>query len=221
MKRMITNKSRVTAARDAQIVRFSELTEEQKDKAINLANNDRRLSEIIYSWYDDMVMEDYHYNVSELADEFTAQTGIGVNVDKLYWQSSSQGPYPEWNLEQVFDNYASDSNDIEYNIEFSGKSTDIFDYTYVDLYLPDGEGDYYWEDSVACDEESLREYGADESTITEILGKTNAAQEFIDKVWELIKDVCTAYPDDEWIADTMEVNDFEFLVDGDNVSYVD
>lgn len=223
MKRMITKKSRVTATREAQIIPFGELTEEQKDKAIDLANGgDSALSEIIYSWYDEDTMENYHYRVGELADEFTAKTGISVNVDKIYWQSSSQGPYPEWRLDQIFDEYTGGTNS-EYTLTFEEESSkrnkvgDIVGYIDLDVQLSDG--DWYTEYGVECTEVELREYGVDESTIDELLKKVQAVNEFIDNVWGLINDTCQQYPDNYWIAEVLEANDFEFLVDGDRVSY--
>lgn len=226
MKRMITTKKRVTAAHEAQIVPFAELTDAQKAQAVELAGSDRKLSEIIYSWYDEVIMEDYHHDVQELADDLTSKTGIGVNTDKLYWGSNSQGPYPEWELFDVLDMYDSpeDSDSMLYQIKFAGGGTDVFSDTCVDLFIPDDGESLGWEggewyDGISCDEESLREEGADDTTIAEILEKIEAVQEFIDSVWRLINHVCTDFPDDEWIAKAMEVSDFEFLVDGDHVSY--
>lgn len=217
MKKLVKNKQPIRAARASWVVTFSELTPEQQEKAIELAGSDRRLSDIIQSWFDEDIMDGYRSNVIDLASDLTAKTGIAVNVDMLYWGSSSQGPYPEWNLSDVFESYVGGDGDIEYEMSFGGKSTDVIGWISIDLYMPNEDGDYTWDYGYDCDE--VRSSGVDSQIVSDIMSKANAAQDFIDKVWELIRDVCWEYPDEEWIRETMEANDFEFYVDDDTISY--
>jgi hypothetical protein len=73
--------------------------------------------------------------------------------------------------------------------------------------------DEHIEYGVGVDE--LADYGADEEAISIIRNLADGAQEFVDKVWELINYTCTAYPDDEWISETLDgnPNSFTFIVD--------
>ena len=47
-------------------------------------------------FYDDMDHCMYHYNVTELTNDYPS---LDINVNNISWGSSSQGPYPEWNSE--------------------------------------------------------------------------------------------------------------------------
>lgn len=222
MKKYINSKSRIAAARDAKILSFAELTPEQQEKAVALVETNGKLSDLIYDWHSDDVMEIYHYEVQELAKKTTDEFGITINTDKLYWQSNSQGPYSEWDLSKVFDSLYEDTSDIEWELSFYGKGLDVTGY--VDLYLPDEDGDYSWEYDIEVDNSrsdgGLSEYNVDAAVCERVVAIVDGAQSFIDGVWRLVEDVCTSYPDDEWIRDALEANEIEFLVDGDTVRYV-
>lgn len=198
---------KIVASRTAQIIPFYELSPELQEKAIEIASSGR-LYEILENWYDDMIYEDYRYQVEELANSLRMKFGISVNTDKIYWNCNSQGPYPEWDFSDVFDTYSDD----EYDIEFSGKGCNIESFAII--YTNDNC------EEVECNVKSLSAYIEDKNVISEIMSKVNAAQNFIDDVWDLVKEVCTSYPDDQWIVDTLEANEqLEFLVDGDRISF--
>ena len=168
---------------------FSELDDAQKEQAVEVF----RESGTAYEWYSEDQMYWYEENLKELADEYSKKYGLTIHEDKLYWQSNSQGPYPEWNLENVFDTFS--WGDLE--ISFWGKGTDVR-YS-VEQYNPETG---YMEDDV------------DDSEMSETArAVVAAAQEFIDEVWDRIESVCRDYPDDEWCYDTLEANDYEFEVD--------
>lgn len=215
----VLNKRRIMAARDGQIVSFSELSDEQKKQVLKKVNNGGKLSELLYDWYSDDTMEIYHNDVEELARVLEIKHGISVDTSKIYWNNSSQGPYPEWSLKDVLTGCVGSTGDVdEYVMEFYGKGTDVT--AYVDVYIPDEDGDYYWEYDIECNSDELGTV-VDQTAYDEIMSKVDAAQEFIDNVWKLVHDVCTSYPDDEWIIDMLENNDhIEFLVDGDSVNYI-
>lgn len=190
---------------------FSELDDVQKEKAVEVF----RESGTAYEWYSDEQMMMYQDQVSIDANELEITTGIHVNTDKIYWQESSQGPYPEWNLRQVFDTYyGTTSNGIDYEIEFENgsmqRSKDTVD-AYFSVYNPnDGE---WWTGDLG--EIDVQDEFLTDSDRKEIGDKWQAAEDFMNDVWRLIEDVCRSYPDDEWCYDTLEANDYEFEVDAD------
>ena len=61
----------------------------------------------------------------------------------------------------------------------------------------------------------LSEYGVSEDAISFIEDKLNTAQEFIDKVWAYVHDVCTSYPDEDYVYDLFSANEYEFTIDDD------
>jgi hypothetical protein len=181
---------------------FSELSEDQRKQAVEKFLD----SDTAYEWFNDDQMILYKDEVQYMADELNGKTGIDVNPDKIYWQCSSQGPYPEWKIEDIFDSYSGDANGTDYEFDFyGGRSTDV-DFGSIYVYT-DGE----WVD---FDDSELRENGFD-AVADAIESKVNAAQKFINDVWRLIRDVCTAYPDEEWAYEMLEANDYEFEIDDD------
>ena len=185
---------------DNKILRFSELTPEQQQQAVDIFTE----STTAYEWYSDDQMDMYQEQVRIDADELTKNTGIAVNADKLYWNESSQGPYPQWRLQDVFDEYEGTGDGTDFSFTVYGESTTVYIGT-IWVY-DEGAWDQYY------DSDELREEGYNE--IADIVDeKLAAAQAFIDEVWSLIKDVCWSFPDDEWCYDTLEANDYEFEVD--------
>lgn len=203
-KRRINRRRSMKEARQkiTNYLNFSELNAAQQEQAIDVAMEDDGMRQL----FDDVQMEDYKYMLDERAKEFTDKTGIEVNTDKLYWGCSSQGPYPEWGNEKVFDE--TEFNVGEYTIEIylDGSLTVK---PYVNVYL--GNEFEYEADGVR----DLKNQGYDEiATFVDRI--TFNAQDFIDDVWNLIHDVCTAYPDELWMRDTLEANDYEFEIDDDD-----
>ena len=188
---------------------WDELDDRQKEQALDILRN----SESIYDIYNDSIMDYYHYYIEDLASALEKETGVTVNIDKLYWQSNSHGPYPDWNLRQVFDEYEGHTPDYtDFSIKFNGGGTVIDFYFYVY-----NKETGYWED---IDEiEEFSEY-TDRAGIEYIKNICNKSQKFIDDVWEEVCNVCTSYPDDEWILDFAEANNIECKIgsDGDVIS---
>lgn len=144
-------------------------------------------SDTAYQWHSEDMMEYYRSSVEMFASDLTENTGIQVDTKKLHWGSNSQGPYPEWHLSAVF----GEQDFGDYSIDFYGESTDI----YADCY--DAAGD-------------------EMSSIPEdAQAKIDAAQVFMDDVWQLINEVCQSYPTEEWAYDMLEANDYEFRVDAE------
>lgn len=190
------------------IVSWSDLNDEQKDYAVNYILNDYpSIYWTLREWFDDLTMEDYQYDVQELAKEYEEQYGLNIDTDKLYWQSNSQGPYPKWDLGDVFGGYTVPiSDDAEYQFNIWGRGTDV-ELDEQSIYYHDTENDYpgwHW----ATPDEYDEEYGIPKSVYDEIDRITDGAQDFIDKVWSMIHDVCTSFPDEDWIYDALEANDY-------------
>ena len=177
---------------DNEILRFSELTPEQQQQAVDIFTE----STTAFEWYSEDQMYWYEENLKELAYEYSKKYGLTIHEDKLYWESNSQGPYPKWDLSYVF----GDIDEESYLIKFYGRGTDVE----VDgsIYSQDEDGEWYFDEEF------------DETDAPEVAKpKIEAAQRFIDEVWDRIESVCRDYPDDEWCYDTLEANDYEFEVD--------
>lgn len=196
------------------IVSWNELNDAQKEYALKNIYRMRNFAVLVDEIWSEDIMDTYHYDVEELAKNL----GItdDVNIDKLYWQSNSQGPYPEWDLSQVFDVQYVQNDDFSIIVDFYGKSTDVK----LDLTVEyrDAEGDWMTDYSVGDidDIENADEYTVPENLINQLRVIENKSQDFIDGVWSYVHDVCTSYPDDEWIDDLMSANDygdFEILSD--------
>lgn len=200
-KSVKSNKHRgIKASRTLEIFTFDELTPEQQDYVLRNWSDMRKLADVIYDWYNEDIMFVYQEEKQYIADKYANQYGLSINPDKLYWQSNSRGPYPEWNLEQVFDDYGFDGTDGEYYaVEFYGRGLDV---------QSDVSGAFY--DDISAE---------DQAKVDEI---TSHAQEYIDEMWKYINDVCQAYPDGEWVAQCFENNpeSFEFTIsDSGEVKY--
>ena len=112
-KRRINRRRSMKEARQkiTNYLNFSELNAAQQEQAVDVAMEDDGMRQL----FDDMQMEDYKYMLDERAKEFTDKTGIEVNTDKLYWGCSSQGPYPEWGNEKVFDVKKGPYNNVRFH----------------------------------------------------------------------------------------------------------
>ena len=185
-----TRRRPVRAARTLEILTYDELTPEQQQYVIDNWSNMPKLAEVIYEWHSEDEMFVYNDEVQFIADKYANAHNLGINPDKIYWQSNSQGPYPEWELSQVFDDYSFEDADGEWHdVEFYGRGTTVQSSCFAyDELIP-----------------------ADQAIVDDI---TSAAQQFIDDVWQLINDICQSYPDDEWVQQTMEANPdaFEFTI---------
>jgi hypothetical protein len=179
------------------------------------------LYSILSQWYDDEIMDLYHYDLTELTDEYRQRLGLSIKSDRLYWQSSSQGPYPEWDLEGVLDNTTIDTeNGGNVYIVFYGSNTDV--HTYITVEWINADGYYESEEDLEVGDLHNPDYNLTDADIAKVEAVVDGAQEYIDNVWRLVRDVCTSYPDNDWLYDTMEANEmggFEIISDTE-VRYV-
>ena len=194
--RITHRKSKISAARKSRVSRpiraartetiqylnFSELDDKQKQQAVKwfIENGPA------YEWHSDDMMFWYAKNIKEMANESERESGLTIHEDKLYWQESSQGPYPEWDLSDVFDTY----DGPEFTIEFWGKSTSV-------------------EYAVTIDDEDVSIEDMPEAARDIV----STAQEFITGAWKYINEICSSFPDETWAYETLEANDYEFRVD--------
>ena len=209
------------------IVSFNELNDAQKEYVVNHAGEWRQL-DWIWEFYNEGLMDWYQERKDEIVNKYNEKYGFDINGDKIYWQSNSQGPYPEWRLDEIFDAvYVNDANDSEATIEFSGKSTDPDRNYSIDLYYYDMDEYEDWVHDYGLDIDDLRnpEYHLDESFIADISNIIEGAQAFIDEIWGLINEVCTSYPDDDYIYQELEYDDgtgdFEVINDTEAKPYYD
>ena len=184
----------LNSARSLEIYSFSELNEAQKDYVVKNVMN-TFLGDSIWEFFNETMMEQYRYDVSELAREYESKISedlgfdFTINESKLYWQSNSQGPYPEWDFSKVFDDLAL----LEGDIWFDGKGLDVDKAVYT---------------SDASENPQAQE---DLNRTADYLAET--LQGFINEVWSLVNEVCQAYPDGDYIYEDLEANDFgDFVV---------
>lgn len=179
----------LNSARSLELLTFNELNDAQKDYVVNNALRSS-LGETIWAWFNDDVYDAYKTEVRMLAadyeDKIREEAGIDfkIDADKLYWQSNSQGPYPEWDLGEVFDSVTT----YEGEIYFSGCSLDVERCMYDEL--------------TSDDDVDAQNFYQLKMFLAETL------QEFIDEVWTEIDHVCQAYPDEGWIYDMLSANDY-------------
>jgi hypothetical protein len=198
-----SSKRTIKAARTEtiQYLNFDELSDEQKDQAVKIFME----SDTANRWFDDYMMDFYYDRVSEFAGALYDKTGIEVDTKKLYWGSSSQGPYPEWKLDEVLGDY-DDNNGV--SASFYGSLDAKFDTILIEEigdFIATGNQEFY-------DTKEVRDAGMPEiaDQLDEVLA---AVQAFVDAVWSEVNDVCTSYPDEEWCYGVLESDNYEFRVD--------
>lgn len=194
------------------IVTWEDLNEEQKNYVVDNAYRYNKLS-WIWEFYNESVMDWYHEQVAELASKY-AEQGIDINTDKIYWQSNSQGPYPEWRFDDMINNIYVPYEDGEVDINIYGRGTEPdmdFDLTYTD-----SDGDWAYEYNL--DQEDLRnpEYNIPGEVIEDVEAKLYSIIKFTEELWGLINEVCQAYPDDEYIRGELDnYPDDDFMIISD------
>lgn len=224
------------------IVTFNELNEAQKQSAIeNIWNTVG--AEWVYDAFNEMAMEVYHDDINQLAaeceasiDAILSDLNVGqfeIDTDKLYWNDNSQGPYPEWHLNEVFGgltieylnpnhivaNQSPSSNGkpaveaVELVWDYHSKKQDANDYT-VDIdYFDPAEGDWFHDYGI---DPADPIYGIPAEIQKKIVDVVNVLQHFLDTAWSYIRDVSMDYPDDAYAYDLYEANDwgdFEIIDD--------
>ena len=192
------------------VVSWSDLNDSQKNYAVDHAYEYESLH-WIWEFYDEGTMDWYYDRKNEIIEEYESR-GLDINGDNIYWQSNSHGPYPEWDLRRVIDDISVETDDAEADITFYGKSTDVL--YEIDLYYFDEEEqDFIYEYSIEdIDELNDPKYHLTPEFISEVKSKIELADNFIDEIWGLVYDVCTAYPDDEWIYTELENDDGEYEI---------
>ena len=198
---------------DGDIVTWEDLNEAQKNYVVEHAYEFSKL-EYIWEFYNESLMDWYHEEVNELANKY-AEQGIDINTDKIYWQSNSQGPYPEWRFEDIFDTVYVDYDGGEVVLNIYGRGTeptidfDLSPYT-------DADGDYEYEYNLELGDLTYSDYNVPDEVVLEVEKKASAIENFVDKVWELINTVCTSYPDDEYIRGELDnYPDDDFMIISD------
>ena len=106
------------------------MTPEQQEQAVKEFLDSGRA----YEWYSEDMMEWWNEQSKLDSDEFEKNSGISVNPDKLYWEESSQGPYPKWDLKKVFGEYEGTDDGIDFSFGFYGSLT----VDYSEVYVNDG-----------------------------------------------------------------------------------
>ena len=187
---------------------YDDLTPEQQDYAVAHWSDFSKCANTIYDWFNDDAMDWYHEDIDRIAEEYSEKYGFNINTDKMYWQSGSQGPYPDhWKNSEVFDKMylGSAGNLTDVDLSFEGALT-------VEVY-----GDYYIGDQVAYgySPSQLADNGANEQAVQIITNIAQGAQDFVDEAWKLIESTCSSYPDDEYVRGIFEGNPtaFTFIVD--------
>ena len=187
---------------------YDDLTPEQQDYAVAHWSDFSKCANTIYDWFNEDAMDWYHEDIDRIAEEYSEKYGFNINTDKMYWQSGSQGPYPDhWRNSEVFDKMylGSAGNLTDVDLSFEGALT-------VEVY-----GDYYIGDQVAYgySPSQLADNGANEQAVQIITNIAQGAQDFVDEAWKLIEDTCSSYPDDDYVRGIFEGNPtaFTFIID--------
>lgn len=197
-------------ARELTLYTFDELNDAQQQYVVDNAYSWSALS-WIYEFFDEAVMESYAERLVDLADDFAKKYGLSIDCNKVYWQSNSHGPYPEWRLDEIFEDVLVESDDAVATVSFSGRGMSPSKSYDIMLEFKDEDGD--WFTDYGLDVKHLSDYDAvTPEFISKVENVIVGAQEFIDSAWELINDTCQQYPDEEYIHDELENSDSEFVV---------
>lgn len=250
-RRMLnSNRQRLNCAAEiGDIVTFNELNEAQKQSAIrNIWNTSG--AEWVYESFNEIEMDVYRDDLKQLAvecedaikqiigDDINAYDTVEIDTDKFYWDSNSQGPYPDWGLNEVFsditleylnpahivEGQSPSSNgkpaveSVELKWDYYSKKQDASDYT-VDIdYFDPNDGEWYHDYSI---DPADPVYGIPAEIQKKIIDIVNVLQHFLDTAWGYVNDVCMATPDDEYAYDLYEANDwgdFE-IIDDETAEY--
>lgn len=220
-------KKTITASSKS-IKTWDELTSEQQDSI--LKDWYKYLGTYMMDWIAENASYIYEEDVSQLIEEFErAYPGLQINSDKIYWESGSQGWYPEWNVSQIFDgSYVKLSATESIGIwveEISGRRYAECCIGLEDVWYEDDTSDGY--DSESWDEikENLDHYFKEkgkpftQEDINLIDSYETGINDFMERLRAIIKDYTYDYfglaDDDDYIKDTMDNNPdaFEFVLD--------
>ena len=205
------------AAEIGDIVDFTELNEAQQNYVVQNWYKWREL-DWIREFFDENIMETYHYDVEQLAKECTEKlfndfgVQLDINTDKIYWQSNSQGPYPEWKLSEIFDDctvavMGGVGDESEFvDITFANNSSyDVDKSVYFDInHIVETDPEFEYEMEYEVEPDMLAHYGLAPETTEAVHAVIDTAQYFIDTVWKYINEVCTDFPDDYYVKEELE-----------------
>jgi hypothetical protein len=207
-------------SRNIELLDWTELTPEQQDYVIDNWSNIRKIADTMYDWFNEDTMMFYEENRDEIAQKYEKEYGLEINTEQLYWQSNSQGPYPEWKLNKVFSDISGADAYVDYDIRFGGVGgLDVEDGVSIDIYIDDPEED----ERIFDNEYYLDELEQSPNVPIESFDKINniiqGAQEFIDEFWNYVNEICTSYPDDDWVRDMLDNNPdvFDFYIKDNEV----
>lgn len=225
-----SGRQRLNSAVEGDIVYYSELNQAQKDYVLS---NWDKWSELNWLWesYNEYIMDWYNYELAELTDKFKAEVkanvgvDIDVNTDKIYWQSNSQGPYPEWRFDEIFDEitYApnGEAGPIAYvQLEESENRrsrlndvTVLFNLEYRDT---DEDGKSYWTSDDYLEIADLfngngepNYLGVTEQFENGLVKLTQLGTEYMQKVWNLIRETDSSYPEWSWVDEELEAFSYD------------
>ena len=221
---------------------FDELNSLQQNYVVDNWYNISGLSDEVWDAFNESLWIDWDFEKQYIADEFCTipmkgneserwkgDKQLEINIDKCYWNESSQGPYPEWKLDKVFDTFygktgSSVNDEVEFEIHFANMTaTDVKRAVDIDIWYKDENGEYSWEYGV--DAYNVDVYLNDDNDPYNARGYINAvikqAQGFIDKFWNEVEYRCSATPDDDWVRDFLESDDYlTFKVSDKGIVYV-
>ena len=220
-------KSTITASSKS-IKTWDELTSEQQDSIIK--DWDKYLGEYMMEWIADDASDIYEYEVSQLIEEFErAYPGLQINRDKIFWNSSSQGWYPEGNVSKIFDgSYVTLSTTESIGIwvdETSSRRNNEYYIGLEDVWYEDDTSDGYYSESWDEIKENLDHYFKEkgkpftQEDINLIDRYEAGINDFMDKlcaiIWGYDYDYFGLIDDNLYIKDTIDNNPdaFEFVLD--------
>lgn len=186
---------------EGDVVTWADLNEAQKNYVVENAYQFPSL-EFIWEFFNEGTMDWYHERVQELAKQYE-EMGIDINTDKIYWQSNSQGPYPEWRFEDMIGTVCVDYEGGEVDINVYGSSSEPeMDYD-LNPYT-DNEGYWSYDYNLSLGDLTYSDYNVPDEVVNEVEQKTSSIAKFVEELWELINDVCQAYPDDDYIRTELD-----------------
>lgn len=207
-------------SRNMELLDWTELTPEQQDYVIDNWSNIRKIADTMYDWFDEDLMFFYKEDVEEIAQKYEKEYGLEINTKNIYWQSNSQGPYPEWRLNNIFSDIEGSDSEVDYEILFADeRGFNVADCVSVDIYVDDLDtGERIYDDQYTLDELE-KSPNVPFETVDKINNIVQGAQDFIDEVWKRVNEVCTSYPDDDWVRDTLDNNPdvFDFYIEDNEV----
>lgn len=210
----------IKESRNIELLDWTELTPEQQDYIIDNWSNISKIANTIDDWFNEDLMFFYDENVEEMAQKYEKEYGLEINTKYLYWQANSQGPYPEWELDKVFSDIADSDGEVDFEIIFSTVTgLNVDDCVCVDIYVDDLDtGERIYDDQYTLDELE-KSPNVPFETFDKINNIVQGAQDFINEFWNYVNELCTSYPDDDWVRHTLDNNPyvFDFYIENDEV----